>query len=275
MSNILYIGILVDVLGRTLGIVDKKIGITTDNVDKRAKQLGKTKSPIGYTMIKAWKFEGDSRKVETTLHSLFADQRTEGEWFSDEKDTIIDGVVSFMDLLGSYGISVEEIDLDNSSKSIDSTSDVIENNQSNKLRRNFNKPHRLHWRRLEGKIFKAQMHGHEGFLKIENGKAISWIKEEEEFVADNPKQSWSVTFRKAHSRDESAASSAAPNVWLMREDIKGGKRMDDLCLALSDSFGESKLYTSYCPEHGETDFYTNSGYCAPCQREINERNRNG
>ncbi len=121
MSNIVYVGTYFDTLGRKMPN-DKKIGITTDDVSSRQRALSRTKSPIGFVMLRAWKIGGDARDIERALHSVFKDQQITGEWFKDVDETVIDGVKSVMDLLSRFGATVEEMDLD--------TQEVVDDEES-------------------------------------------------------------------------------------------------------------------------------------------------
>ena len=115
MSNILYVGVFVDVFGRDLGIRDKKVGITgggKSDIFSRANQLSNTKSPIKWIPLKAWEFKEDVHHLEKALHAAFADQHTEGEWFNDDKDNVVSGTTAIVESLKIFGVKVKEIDLD-------------------------------------------------------------------------------------------------------------------------------------------------------------------
>ena len=226
MSDILYIGEHQDVLGRNLGIKDKKIGITTGNVDARQNQLGNTKSPIGYVMLKAWRFSDiDAFQTEQTLHKLFADQKVTGEWFDDDKETIIDGVCKFVDLIrNEYGVVVEDINLDNEDiEGSTSTSGKI-------ARRNHFKPHRDHWKKhLEGRTFTSNPYDHVGYVSIIDGKVTAWLEDEEKYCDfDNPKNAWAHVVKIAHSR-KNLTSYPAPNFWLIK-DISTKETADNILM---------------------------------------------
>jgi hypothetical protein len=109
----LYIGILYDRKGRELGIKDKKIG-KTKTPEIREKTLNKTKSPIGYMYIKLYEFESEeiSYNVEQMLHKIFIDRETEGEWFEDEDENLVERVEVFLSGLSKLGIKWNEIDLE-------------------------------------------------------------------------------------------------------------------------------------------------------------------
>ena len=96
MSNVLYIGMHHDSNGSVMPNY-KKIGITTDDVNNRQRSLSRTKSPIGFVMLKAWKLESDARDVERHVHLFLDEYRLAGEWFSDDEDTVTSKVISTMD----------------------------------------------------------------------------------------------------------------------------------------------------------------------------------
>ena len=63
-----------------------KIGVTKDNVDKRISSL-QTGNPGKLELIHKYKSEF-YRKIERILHRKFIMQRTQGEWFTLEKNDI-------------------------------------------------------------------------------------------------------------------------------------------------------------------------------------------
>jgi len=142
MSNIVYVGTYGDVLGRSISLNDKKIGITTDSVKNRKNSLSNTKSPIQFVMLRAWKINGDAYPVEQSLHKLYLSRRIPdgGEWFEDEDDSILTGVESLMKLLNA-----SEIDLLNSN-SVESKEDhnLNEDKSSVVRKRNFHS-NRIGW----------------------------------------------------------------------------------------------------------------------------------
>ena len=79
--------------------LEKKIGKTI-NLAERESELSRTKSPIGYSMIAAWKTDGDTNKIETSLHSLLDHDRVHGEWFKDTNDDLIFRVADYMKING-------------------------------------------------------------------------------------------------------------------------------------------------------------------------------
>jgi hypothetical protein len=81
--------------------IDKKIGKTKD-VSRRELDLNRnsTKDPIGYVMIKAWRTGDDTDKIERSLHKILDHNRTEGEFFSDDDETLESRLSDFMNSLG-------------------------------------------------------------------------------------------------------------------------------------------------------------------------------
>ena len=94
----IYIGEHYDITGRELNITDKKIGLTI-NPEQRESNWSKTKSPILYRHIKVYEVD-DMYKVEKMLHSILSSRNTNGEWFEDEDDTLVNDFTSFMDVYG-------------------------------------------------------------------------------------------------------------------------------------------------------------------------------
>jgi hypothetical protein len=105
MEGYIYLGELFDIIGRSINIADKKIGLSVDPI-KRENQLNRTKSPIGYRIISVFKVD-DMNKVEKMLHSILDSRRIHGEWFSDDGDTLTGEFINFMN---AYGAEVYDID---------------------------------------------------------------------------------------------------------------------------------------------------------------------
>ena len=79
--------------------LEKKIGKTVD-LGARENELSRTKSPIGYSMIAAWRTDDETAKIETSLHSLLDHDRVHGEWFRDVNDDLINRVADYMKING-------------------------------------------------------------------------------------------------------------------------------------------------------------------------------
>ena len=101
MEGYIYLGQYYDVLGRTLTLSDKKIGLSKDPVS-REYQLNRTKSPIGYSIIAVY-------KVEKMLHSILDSRRVFCEWFKDDEDTLTGEFVNFMIAYGGVVCDINEI----------------------------------------------------------------------------------------------------------------------------------------------------------------------
>lgn len=106
MQGYIYLGELYDVNNRSINISDKKIGLSIDPI-KRENQLNRTKSPIGYRVLSAFKVD-NMYKVEKMLHSILDSRRIHGEWFSDDEDTLTGEFINFM---CAYGAEVYDINL--------------------------------------------------------------------------------------------------------------------------------------------------------------------
>jgi hypothetical protein len=106
MEGYIYLGELYDVLGRELSIGDKKIGLSAQPLN-REYQLNRTKSPIGYKIISAFKVD-NMYKVERMLHAILDSRRVFGEWFRDDEDTLTGEFVNFMIAYGGEIFNLEE-----------------------------------------------------------------------------------------------------------------------------------------------------------------------
>ena len=106
MEGYIYLGEHYDVLERSIGITDKKIGLSKNPVG-REYQLSRTKSPIKYRIISVYKVDNMNR-VEKMLHNILDSRRVEGEWFKDDEDTLTSEFIGFM---GAYG--AERCTMDN------------------------------------------------------------------------------------------------------------------------------------------------------------------
>lgn len=97
-KHYVYIGEHYDVNGRQTHISDKKIG-RTKNPSQREVNWSKTKSPILYRHIKVYEVD-DMYKVEKMLHGILNSKNTNGEWFEDNDETLVNDFCSFMDAYG-------------------------------------------------------------------------------------------------------------------------------------------------------------------------------
>lgn len=107
MEGFIYLGEHYDVLGRDIGITDKKIGLSTTPIT-REQQLNRTKSPIGYRIISVYKVD-DMNRVEKMLHAILDSRRVYGEWFKDDEDTLTSEFINFMNAYGGEFFNMEEI----------------------------------------------------------------------------------------------------------------------------------------------------------------------
>jgi hypothetical protein len=107
-----YIGIHYDVLGRNIGINDKKYGVTL-YPDKREKALSRTKSPIQYMFIKLYEFESQkyAETAEQLCHYFLKNKNTNGEWFQDDDETLVNEIELIHNHLKNLGVQIKEIDL--------------------------------------------------------------------------------------------------------------------------------------------------------------------
>lgn len=102
----IYLGEMYDIMGRTMDINDKKIGLSINPV-QRENQLNRTKSPVGYRVVSVFKVD-DMNRVEKMLHSILDSRRTHGEWFKDDEDTLTGEFINFMNAYGAEHYNIEE-----------------------------------------------------------------------------------------------------------------------------------------------------------------------
>lgn len=107
MEGYIYLGEHFDVLFRTLGISDKKIGKSIDPVT-RENQLSRTKSPIKYRILVVYKVD-DMDRVENMLHNILDSRRVEGEWFMDDEDTLTGEFIGFMEAYGAEKCDMSQL----------------------------------------------------------------------------------------------------------------------------------------------------------------------
>ena len=103
--------------GFELKFYDKKIGVA-GNVDERMKALsvdkrsGGTKSPMYIKALRAWRLPiKECLKLESTLHKYFDDRRTDGEWFTDYYEDLIEHVELIIQEVINGGVNVVELDI--------------------------------------------------------------------------------------------------------------------------------------------------------------------
>jgi hypothetical protein len=113
MEGYIYLGELYDVMGRTMDINDKKIGISVNPI-QRENQLNRTKSPVGYKVVAVYKVD-DMNKVEKMLHSILDSRRSHGEWFKDDEDTLTGEFINFMN---AYGAEVYDMESEKESSEV-------------------------------------------------------------------------------------------------------------------------------------------------------------
>ena len=107
MEGYIYLGEHYDVLGREINITDKKIGLSVNPIS-RENQLNRTKSPIGYRIISAYKVDNMNR-VEKMLHAILDSRRVHGEWFKDEEDTLTGEFINFMNIYGATPMDMNQM----------------------------------------------------------------------------------------------------------------------------------------------------------------------
>ena len=97
----IYVGEFFHRNGKKLNLLEKKIGRTSD-LSNRQIRLTPTKSPIGFTFVKAWKIGGSAKtkEVECQLHAILKHNQSYGEWFEDDGDDLVERVSKFMTCAG-------------------------------------------------------------------------------------------------------------------------------------------------------------------------------
>jgi hypothetical protein len=112
----LYVASYYDKKGREVSIKDKKIGTTT-TPKEREKSLNYTKGPIGTTFIKLYEFDGKNTATtieKSIFHNLLSDRNTDGEWFNDEDESVVEMVNTTIKGLSTL-FNINEIQLEGSS----------------------------------------------------------------------------------------------------------------------------------------------------------------
>lgn len=93
-----YIGEHYDSAGRPILPNDKKIGYTIDP-PSRESSWSRTKSPYLYRHIKSYLVD-DMFRVESLLHAILNSRNTNGEWFEDSDETLVEDFTNFMEIYG-------------------------------------------------------------------------------------------------------------------------------------------------------------------------------
>jgi hypothetical protein len=129
MEGYIYLGEHFDVLNRSVGISDKKIGLSVNPIG-REQQLSRTKSPIKYRILAVYKVDNMNR-VEKMLHNILDSRRVEGEWFMDDEDTLTGEFIGFMDAYGAERANMDELKPVESEVEPDKRLITVYNNHSN------------------------------------------------------------------------------------------------------------------------------------------------
>lgn len=74
----------------------KKIGITTDDPERREKELLGTISPAKIKIVKAWTGL-DARAIESFIHRFLDNLRLDGEYFWDGNETLVESLTEFIE----------------------------------------------------------------------------------------------------------------------------------------------------------------------------------
>jgi hypothetical protein len=100
-ANYVYMMKNFDRLGRDIGVLatDKKIGKSV-NPPQREKQLNPTKHPLGIALYKLFRTDNFTHQHEKGLQVLLRNANIDGEWFSDEDDTLTGRVTKYFEIWG-------------------------------------------------------------------------------------------------------------------------------------------------------------------------------
>ena len=110
----IYIAQYYDVEERNIGINDKKVGRTRD-LSAREIALNNTKGPIGVFFRKAWNTGDDTVRVEKSLHTILENDNSDGEWFKDADETLVERVSNFM---SEWGYEEKSLETDSNRKNL-------------------------------------------------------------------------------------------------------------------------------------------------------------
>lgn len=112
--------------------LDCKFGVTND-LSSREYSLSRTKSPINYRMVKAWRVPDNMKRedIENLISIVFSEQKYDGyEWYDIDLETFYDKIISIFDQLkrmtgGDY-FNLEEEDLVSKGYTDETIEEIIE-----------------------------------------------------------------------------------------------------------------------------------------------------
>ena len=146
---------------RNIGINDKKVGRTRD-LSAREIALNNTKGPIRVFFRKAWNTGDDTAKVEKSLHAILDNDNSDGEWFKDADETLVERVSNFMSNWGYEEKSLEttfsEEDIKNDNYLVNDKIKIVDSVETDSNRKN------LHL--IVGETFSSSRYGVENSITI-------------------------------------------------------------------------------------------------------------
>ena len=218
-SNIIYVGAYFDIHGRDV-LNDKKIGVTTDDVKSRKRDLTPTKSPMGYVMLNAWKVGPEADKIEKVLHNLLEDRKSHGEWFFDDDDTVVSKVQNFMETLGLFGASIEEMDLDEK-EVIDGEERSLSPSESKTVRKRRARKKKIKdeylYCHFSGRTLTQSLYGRGIVLRIGDKSTEAFFEgEEDRILSGGTDETYYLLAKEAHAEDPTRTSNCAPNLSKMK-----------------------------------------------------------
>ena len=123
-KNYLYIGTYYHIGGKELPD-DYKVGVTND-LKIRENELGRTKSPIKYLILRAWEIPSLIKRtdVEKLISLVFSNSKYDGcEWYDYDKQEFQDKIVELFDTINSMvmidDVNFVEVDLDGSNTTME------------------------------------------------------------------------------------------------------------------------------------------------------------
>ena len=156
-----YIAQYYDVEERNIGINDKKVGRTCD-LSAREIALNNTKGPIRVFLRKAWNTGDDTARVEKSLHAILDNDNSDGEWFKDADETLVERVSNFMSKWGFEEKSLEttfsEEDIKNDNYLVNDKIKIVDSVETDSNRKN------LHL--IVGEIFSSSRYDVENSITI-------------------------------------------------------------------------------------------------------------
>ena len=219
MSNYIYIGKFFHRNGKELNMLEKKIG-RTSNLKAREFELNRTKAPIGYTMIAAWKTDGHTEKVEKQLHAILDHNHSYGEWYEDDGDNLTERVADFM----SHG--------DYKKVSLTDEEDADANHARREEERSLGKKEirKKHFDKLIGQTFSYNLQGNKITIELRSRNKFYCLETDTLYEDDKGP---SAAFKKAGRELTDNPEYLGTNAWTIPKN-PDNKSMDEVLQEISD-----------------------------------------